>query len=146
MHDWPHIDAHEREELQGLADDAAQALVLAGLPLSQWNGDIASAGVEMEVDFGADAAGGLWLSWATHERLTSEAIEAVREGRADDASLRLSSAIKDAMNDAMTSILTSSGFIVEVSDDDMRPGSLVVRGRRSDRSVEASRCGADVTE
>jgi hypothetical protein len=129
MSGFERVDPEREQVLQELARDALDVLFSAGLPASVEAGDRTSAGVAVEIDPGDDEAGGVYLMWRPDDRLTNAAALAVLHGRADDPAIGRSAAFKAAMKDAILSILASSGFLVEESQDDLNPLSVRILGR-----------------
>ena len=113
-----------RTERETLADMARNELMFAGLPVP--HGDD-GPGAVFEVDFGADAAGGVFVKWHADGRLRTAAAQSVLAGRLTDPAIRRSGRISLIMRDAIISILNEAGYAAEPSDDDMRPAALRVR-------------------
>lgn len=129
MSGFERVNPEREQVLHGLARDALEELLSAGLPQSVEAEEGISAGITVEVDAGDDEAGGVYLMWRPDERLASAAALAVLEGRLDDPAIRRSAGFKAVMKDAILSILASSGFIVEEAQDDLNPLAVRVLGR-----------------
>lgn len=84
-------------------------------------------GVLVTVDDGDDTAGGVILRWECSDRLTGRMIDAVAGRRFDDPAIQHAGSVKQAMNAAVTQILTAAGFTVVENPNDMDPLSLNVR-------------------
>ncbi|WP_455362300.1 hypothetical protein [Streptomyces sp. SYSU K21746] len=124
MTEFERVEGGVAAALKILADQVAQDLELAGLSvLKEGEGGV---GAEIEVDAGADEAGGVYVSWCPDSRLSLEAAVAVQQGRFDEPAVQHSGAVKRIMRDAISVILQSSGFGVEQSTDDMRPLAIRV--------------------
>ncbi|MGV4926059.1 hypothetical protein K2224_17160 [Streptomyces sp. BHT-5-2] len=111
-----------------LADKVHRELELAGIAtLRQGDGE-ERAGAQIEVDLGDDSAGGVFVSWNPHPILSQAASDAVRKGQLQAPVIRHSGAVVSHVRDAITGILVSAGFRVDVADDDMRPLAVRVWG------------------
>ncbi|WP_051845063.1 hypothetical protein [Streptomyces globisporus] len=103
------------------------ALAAAGLPVLTPGLDrVLAGGAEVEVDHGADAAGGVYVGWLTSPRLRECTSRAFRPRLLDDPLLRHSSEIATAMMRSMAAILASAGFAVEDARDEYRSHQLRV--------------------
>ncbi|WP_067812523.1 hypothetical protein [Actinomadura kijaniata] len=109
-----------------LAAHARNALAAAGLPLMPSDLEVTlGSGAEIEVDYGADAAGGVYATWRLHPQLARAAAYAIGEETGeDDPALLFSGAVAVAMERALGAILTAAGFTVEEADDEYRPFTL----------------------
>ncbi|MFI8365166.1 hypothetical protein ACIGD1_34065 [Streptomyces sp. NPDC085612] len=133
MAEFERVQGAAEAGLNLLADQVADELERAGLSvLRDGNAD---AGAEIEVDAGADEAGGVYVAWRPGSRLSLAAAVAVQQGRFDEPVIQHSGTVKRIMLDAISAILQSSRFSVEQSTDDMRP--LAIRVTSSD--VDAAR-------
>jgi len=63
MIDFQHVDSEAAERLRGLADRARGILIAAGIPAFDWQSSSPRGGAAIEVDMGADEAGGVYISW-----------------------------------------------------------------------------------
>src|SRR5579863_5602653 len=112
------ISGDELAGMEALACRVRNELAAAGLPVLVPGLDpVLAAGAEVEVDDGADAAGGVFAGWSASPRLRECASRAFRLRLLDDPLLRHSSQIAAAMMQAMATILTSAGFTVEDADN-----------------------------
>jgi hypothetical protein len=126
--EFDQVDRNVGRTINRLAEDVRYSLDLAGLPVLR-EGGVVGHGAEVEVDFGNDAAGGIYVTWQPAERLVESAGNALLQGEFDDICIQQSAAIKTAMKEAIASILESLGFRVDESNDDMRPISIRVTSR-----------------
>lgn len=117
--EFEHVGADVEAGLRLLADQVAEELELAGLTVVK-HGD-AGAGAMIEVDTGADAAGGVWVTWHADSRLRLAAAAAVQQGCVADPMIQRSGTITQIMLDALRAILAARGFGVVQEPDDMRP-------------------------
>lgn len=124
MTGFERVEGDEEAALELLADQIAEELGLAGLPVVRGGG--AGSGAEIEVDVGADDAGGVYVTWQPDPRLSQAAAHAVQEGRFDEPMIRRSGAVKQVMITAVAEILRSAHFHVATSTDDMRPLAIQV--------------------
>ena len=112
--------------LEVIANRVMEILGLAGLNVVSSNRRGDEAGAEVEVDLGADAAGGVYVVWHPDRRLAGKASESVMQERFDDPIIKLSGSVGEAMKLAISAILTSAGFQICEPSDDMRPLSVQV--------------------
>ncbi|MGY3056761.1 hypothetical protein ACVWZD_001006 [Streptomyces sp. TE3672] len=124
MAEFERVEGAVEAALNLLADQVADELELAGLSVLK-DGN-AGTGAEIEVDAGADEAGGVYVTWHPESRLSSAAAVAVQQGRFDEPVIQHSGTVKRIMRDAISAILQSSRFSVEQSTDDMRPLAIRV--------------------
>jgi hypothetical protein len=61
--DVEHVDNEAAQRLRDLADRARATLVAAGIPAPDITGQPSDGGAVIAVDTGADAAGGVYISW-----------------------------------------------------------------------------------
>ncbi|MFE6225326.1 hypothetical protein [Streptomyces sp. NPDC057854] len=121
------VSAEESERLEALASRVRNELAAAGLPVLTPGLDrVLASGAEVEVDEGADAAGGVYVGWVISPRLRECTNRAFRLRLLDDPLLRHSSEIAAAMMHAMAAILASAGFAVQDANDEYRPHQLRV--------------------
>lgn len=109
-----------------VAEEAREALRMAGLPAFQFGKNESAVGAEIEIDVGSDEAGGVFVAWRPDGQLSQLAAESVRNGQLSHPSIRQAGMISKTMRDAIIAILNSAGFAAEKSEDDMRPLSLRV--------------------
>ncbi|GGX36694.1 hypothetical protein [Streptomyces noursei] len=109
-----------------LADKVRRELELAGIATFRQENAGERAGAEIEVDLGADSAGGVFVSWNPHPSLSQAAADGVRNGQLQVPAIRHSGAVVSHMRDAMIGILASAGFRADIADDDMRPLAIRV--------------------
>ncbi|MBY8876211.1 hypothetical protein [Actinacidiphila acidipaludis] len=126
----------EGAAFETLAWKVRNELAAAGLPVVWPGADPALvAGAEVDVDYGADAAGGVFVAWQASPRLQACSSRAFRLKQLDEPVLRHSHAVGAAMMQAMASVLASAGYSVEDARDDYRPQQLrVLAGPPSGRS------------
>ncbi|GAA2324992.1 hypothetical protein GCM10010246_02360 [Streptomyces cuspidosporus] len=121
------VSAEEAERQEALASRVRNELAAAGLPvLTPGLDGVLASGAEVEVDGGADAAGGVYVGWLISPRLRECTRRAFRLRLLDDPLLRHSSEIAAAMLRAMAAILTSAGFAAEDAHDEYRSHQLRV--------------------
>ncbi|OPG10944.1 hypothetical protein B1R27_00015 [Streptomyces sp. GKU 895] len=121
------VSAEESAALEALSWKVRNELAAAGLPvLAPGLNTILAGGADVEVDDGADAAGGVFVGWTTSPRLQACASRAFRLKQLDDAVLRHSNAVGAAMMQAIAAVLSSAGFSVEDARDEYRPQQLRV--------------------
>ncbi|SEB64949.1 hypothetical protein [Streptomyces sp. TLI_105] len=121
------VSAEESEHQEALASKVRNELAAAGLPVLTPGLDrLLAGGAEVEVDHGADAAGGVYVGWSISPRLQECTRRAFRLRLLDDPLLRHSSEIATAMMQSMAAILASAGFTVEDANDEYRPHQLRV--------------------
>jgi hypothetical protein len=121
------MSGDELAGMEALALRVRNELAAAGLPvLAPGLYLVLAGGAEVEVDDGADRAGGVFAGWSASPRLRECASRALRLRLLDDPPLWYSSQIAAAMMQAMAAILTSAGFTVEDANDEYRPHRLRV--------------------
>ncbi|MER5739699.1 hypothetical protein ABT117_29065 [Streptomyces sp. NPDC002262] len=124
VNEFERVEGDDEAALQGLASQVAEELELAGLTVIR-EGDV-DAGAEIEIDKGADEAGGVYVTWSPNSRLSLAAAVAVQQGRFDEPAIQHSGMVKRIMREAIFELLRSARFGVERSGDDMRPLSIRV--------------------
>ncbi|MFF3013081.1 hypothetical protein [Streptomyces sp. NPDC057939] len=129
MFGFEKVGPEEAARQEALATDVRNELVAAGLPLlAPGLQPVLAGGAYVDVDPGADAAGGVYVRWLTSPRLRECALRAHRllQPCDDVPAVRHCDAVEVAMMGAMTAILTSAGCTVEDPRDEYRPNSLRV--------------------
>ncbi|WP_394613941.1 hypothetical protein JNUCC0626_29165 [Lentzea sp. JNUCC 0626] len=100
---------------------------LAGLPVHRDEYREIGAGVELDIDLGADDEGGVHVIWKAQPHLREAAVNAVEQGNFDDPAIWRSGEITQIMGDAIFEILRAAGFGVEKpGDNSMRTFSVQV--------------------
>ncbi|WP_157692918.1 hypothetical protein [Pedococcus dokdonensis] len=118
---------HEVDARRRLAFAVVETLTAAGLPGHVGTADrLHVPGAEVEVDPFDDGGGGVFVHWVASQELADRGIAALESGEFDHPAIQLKGAIAGAMAEAMSTLLTASGFRIEVSDDDYRPFALEV--------------------
>ncbi|WP_020140643.1 hypothetical protein [Streptomyces sp. 351MFTsu5.1] len=122
------VSAEEAAALEALSWKVRNELAAAGLPvLAPMMDSVLAGGAEVDVDDGADAAGGVFISWKTSPRMQACARRAFGLKQLHEPVLRHSHAVGAAMIEAMAAVLSSAGFTVENARDDYhRPQQLRV--------------------
>lgn len=120
------ISGDELAGIEALARRVRNELAAAGLPVVSDVDPVLAGGAMVEVDDGADMAGGVFAGWSASPRLRECTSRAFGLRMLDDPLLRHSSQIAAAMMQAMGAILTSAGFTVEEANDEYRPHQLRV--------------------
>ncbi|GAA2371372.1 hypothetical protein [Streptomyces cuspidosporus] len=121
------VSAEESAALEALAGKVRNELAAAGLPvLAPGLDPVLAGGAEVDIDDGADAAGGVFVAWQASPRLRARARRAFGLKQLDEPVLRHSSAVGAAMMQAMAAVLASAGFSVEDAPDEYRPQQLRV--------------------
>jgi hypothetical protein len=125
--DFDHISDTEAGRLMDLAAAAKSALQRAGVPasLSDDGGD--RPGALIEVDTGADDAGGVFISWTLSPEMTAEVSDHLLKGEFTNGAVQSAGIIRAAMCEAIISISTSSGVSAALNEDDMRPLTVAVQ-------------------
>jgi hypothetical protein len=126
MSGFERVSGAEQASWQRIAEQAREALHMAGLPAFHFGNNERAGGAEIEIDLGDDAAGGVFVAWRPDGRLSQLAAESVRSGQLSHPAIRQAGTVSQIMRDAIILILGSAGFAAEVSDDDMRPLSVRV--------------------
>jgi hypothetical protein len=112
-----------------IAEKVRLSLEYAGIAAYLATGEPGRPGAEIEVDPGADDAGGVFVSWVRSGELIRAAVEAVKEGRQESPVVVFSESIARHMRDVMVEVLRLSGFQAVPYDDGLRlPSAKVVSG------------------
>lgn len=107
-----------------LAELVAQELQRAGLTVV-WDAT-SDGGAEIEVDQGADGAGGVFVTWHPGTELAVAASTAVDSGELDAPVIEQAGAVALIMRQAILELLLAAGFDATATEvDDTRP--LAVR-------------------
>ncbi|MEV4628248.1 hypothetical protein AB0J90_18435 [Micromonospora sp. NPDC049523] len=111
-------------------------LAATGLPVLPDNYDVLAeeaSGVSIELD-----EGGVWVSWQINSPLSEASARAFKVGawRPDSPdgfdghpAMHHCAVVRDAMQEALKTILRSLGYGVQVDADEYRPGELLVSAR-----------------
>jgi hypothetical protein len=91
--EFERVEAAAESALELLADAVVRTLGEAGLTTSRSDGP----GFEVEVDLGADEAGGVFVSWRASDELEDQAADAVLAGRLDHPLLAYLGTVAAAM-------------------------------------------------
>ncbi|MFD8985483.1 hypothetical protein, partial [Streptomyces sp. NPDC059564] len=119
------VGVEESAALEKLAWKVRNELAAAGLPvLAPGMNPVLAGGAEVDIDDGADTAGGVFVAWQASPRMRACASRAFRLKQLDEPVLRHSSAVGAAMMRAMAQVLASARFSVEDARDEYRPQQL----------------------
>ena len=118
------VSGAEFADMKALAQRVRNELAAAGLPVLPDLNPVLAGGAVVEVDGGADMAGGVFTRWCASPRLRECTSRAFRLRLLDDPLLRHSSQVEAAMMRAMAAILISAEFTVEDTNDEYRPHHL----------------------
>ncbi|UXY27027.1 hypothetical protein [Streptomyces sp. HUAS TT20] len=131
-------DAETLRRWEAWASEARTQLAAAGLPVEPHGLDPAvGAGAVVEVDPGADEAGGVYVSWRPAPVLRVAAMRRAMEQRSDDPVLGHMNAIDKAMTEAIRAVLTAGGFEIGDSPNDFAEGTVYVIGPPRRRLLES---------
>ncbi|MFF4606118.1 hypothetical protein ACFY12_25680 [Streptomyces sp. NPDC001339] len=128
MFDYANASDEVIANRNALADKVRRELEMAGIAAFRQEDAEERAGAEIEIDLGADSAGGVFVSWNPHPSLSQAAADGVRNGQLQAPAIRHSGVVVSHMRDAMIGILVSAGVQADVADDDMRPLAIRVWG------------------
>jgi hypothetical protein len=120
------VSGDDLADMGALAQRVRNELAAAGLPVLPGIDPVLAGGAVVEVDDGADIAGGVFAGWSASPRLRECTSRAFGVRLLDDPLLRHSSQVGAAMMQAMAAILTSAGFTVKDANDEYRPHQLRV--------------------
>ncbi len=115
------ISASQQHRLEGLAASACRRLVAAGLPARVETNHEIIAGVEISVDTGDDAGGGVYAEWTCGQDARQAVMDAFEQGQFDGPATDDMGAICGAMQTAIFAILSAAGFAVELVDQEIAP-------------------------
>ncbi|MGW3143148.1 hypothetical protein ACWDG1_00410 [Streptomyces sp. NPDC001177] len=131
-------DAETLRRWEAWASEARTQLAAAGLPVEPHGLDPAvGAGAVVEVDPGADEAGGVYVSWRPAPVLRVAAMRCAMAQRSDDPVLGHIRAIDEAMTEAIRAVLTAGGFVIGESPNDFAEGAVCVIGPPRRRLLES---------
>ncbi|MFF4544264.1 hypothetical protein [Streptomyces sp. NPDC001435] len=131
-------DAETLRRWEAWASEARTQLAAAGLPVEPHGLDPAvGAGAVVEVDPGADEAGGVYVSWRPAPVLRVAAMRCAMEQRPEDPVLGHIGAIDSAMTEAIRAVLTAGGFDIGDSPNDFAEGAVYVIGPPRRRLLES---------
>jgi len=128
MIDFQHVDSEAAGHLRDLADRAQGILIAAGIPASDWQDSLLRGGAAIEVDTGADAAGGVYIWWHVSEELADQVNRCLLSHQFSHPSIQYSGKICEAMRDAIITVLSAAGLSAKASEDDMRPFAVSISG------------------
>jgi hypothetical protein len=132
--------SHDDCQPQSLASEIRAELAAAGLPILPSDHDLQAeqvSGVSVEVDEEC-----VWVSWKIHSPLSEASQRAFKVGarRPDNpdgfnghAAMRHFWVARNALTEALTTILRSLGYGIQVDADEYRPGELLVSARAGPR-------------
>jgi hypothetical protein len=126
MAEFKHVSGDALKSLNLLAELAFGALELAGLPAHLQPKSLSISGAEIDVDTGDDAGRGVYVFWHPHPAVADAAADCVQRHQFSDPIIERSGTISLHMKSAIINILTSAGFEVEESRDDLRPFAVRV--------------------
>jgi|SRR5215469_893602 len=126
MAEFKHVSGDALQSLNLLAELVYGALELAGLPAHLQPKDLSISGAEIDIDTGDDAGSGVYVFWHPHPAVADAAADRIQRGQFSDPVIKRSGTISLYMKDAIINILTSAGFEVEESRDDLRPFTVRV--------------------
>jgi hypothetical protein len=125
--EFDHINDDEAGRLMDLAALAKSVLQRAGIPASLADGGTDTPGALIEVDTGADDAGGVFIAWSLSSEMTAEVSDHLLKGEFAHAAVQEAGRIRAAMCEALISILAASGISATLNEDDMRPLTVAVQ-------------------
>jgi len=128
MIDFEHVDSEAAERLRDLADRAQGILIAAGIPAFDWQSSSPRGGAAIEVDTGADEAGGVYISWQVSQELADQINRHLLSHQLTHPSIQYSGKIREAMRDAIITVLSASGLLAKASENDMRPLEVSISG------------------
>jgi hypothetical protein len=122
--DFDHVDDKAARRLRDLADRARAVLTAAGIPA----GPDPDGGAVIDVDTGADEAGGVYIAWEFPQAQHDEMIGYLRAGLDSHPRLQYFFKVQRAMRDAIMTILNAAGLTAARSEDhnDMAPLQVLV--------------------
>jgi hypothetical protein len=124
---FEHVDEETAQQLRELADRVRMTLTAAGIPVIG-SSPGADGGAVIDVDTGADEAGGIYIAWRLPRAQHDEMISYVAAGQDSLPRLRYLLEVLRAMRDAIMAILNASGLTAARSEDhnDMAPIQVLV--------------------
>ncbi|MBL1097047.1 hypothetical protein [Streptomyces coffeae] len=123
---YQQADPSTPERWRRLADQVCTHLAAAGLPVIPEMDFRVSAGAQVDIDPGGDSAGGVYVGWRAHPWLWSAFVDGARQQHPQETLARHLSGLGEAMRDAIDRILTTGGFTVGPSPNDLAQHLLYV--------------------
>ncbi|MEU6081972.1 hypothetical protein [Streptomyces sp. NPDC047108] len=134
---YQQASAETRRRWGMLAEDVSTELAAAGLPVVPGMDARVSAGVRVAIDPGSDASGGVYVEWRIHPWLASAITRCTLQHQAEAPVVRYGAHVADVMREAIRQILTTGGFTVHESPNELVAHMLYVaagpRGTLSER-------------
>ena len=119
---------YEIAERDALAASVVAVLRAAGCPADLAHPDTdRDRGYYVEVDTGADFAGGVFVMWAPGGTVGRQAKDAVLRHDYTHPAIKFHGEVAHAMTTAALHVLHAAGFTAVLADDDERPYELDVR-------------------
>jgi hypothetical protein len=136
--DFELVDDDAARELRDLAERARATLVAAGLPASAGNPG-PGGGAVIDVDLGADAAGGVSIAWRFPRAQFEEIANHLLARQVSHPSVQYFFGVQRAMRDAIMAILHAAGFTAVRSED---PNDIALRVLGSEPALRPSQLSA----
>jgi len=125
---WARASDDEIAERDALAAAVVAALRAAGCPADLAHRDTdRDRGYYVEVDAGADFAGGVFVMWAPGGTVGRAAKDAVLRHDYTHPAIKFHGEVAHAMTTAALHVLHAAGFTAVLADDDEHPYELDVR-------------------
>lgn len=125
---FEHVDDEAARRLRDLADRVRATLTTAGIPASASASPDPDGGAFIDVDTGADEAGGVYISWKLPAAQHDELLGYVQAGQPSHPRARYLLEVQRAMREAIMAILNAADLTAARSEDhnDMAPLAALV--------------------
>jgi hypothetical protein len=133
MAGYQQMSGERIRQLEEIAQLAEASLTRYGFRATEIADNSGLGGATVEVDTGDDESGGVYVHWEIPRDLNDECIRLAFAGDLTHPLREQMRTIRDLMFDVIMSALSSDGFEVVPSDNDMNPGAMRITGMRVDR-------------
>jgi hypothetical protein len=114
---FEHVDDEASRRLRNLADRVRAVLAAAGIPVSASDSPDPDGGAVIEVDTGADEAGGVYVRWRLPHEQHDELLSYLQDGLQSHPRVQYFFEVWRAMRDAIMAILNAAGLAAARSED-----------------------------
>jgi hypothetical protein len=125
---FEHVGDGAVQRLRELADRVRTTLAAAGIPVSASASPLLDGSAVLDMDTGADEAGGIYVRWRLPRAQHDELLSRLEAGQQSHPRAQYFFTVQLAMRDAITVILNAAGITAVRSEDpyDMDPLSVLV--------------------
>jgi hypothetical protein len=125
---FEHVDDEAERGLRDLADCVRATLGAAGIPAYASASPDPEGGAAIDVDTGADEAGGVYVSWKLPQAQHDELLSYLQAGQHSHPKAQYLFEVQRAMREAIMAILKAADLAAARSEDhnDMAPLAVLV--------------------